>query len=91
MDPAKDLSDMGEPVIKHLQHLLMKDLTGYSDGYRQIPVAFQDGDGIVSYEPPNSNRVSVLMNAFFLWLYPSVTGYQPPYSSEEYLDKKFIL
>ncbi|WP_019413248.1 Fic family protein [Paenisporosarcina sp. TG20] len=88
LDPAKDFSDMSEPVLKHIQHLLMKDLTGHPDGYRRIAVVLLDGDGDVSYEPPNWNDVPDLMNAFFSWLYTSVTGHLNPYSSEEYHEKK---
>lgn len=79
---------MSETVLKKIQKLLMRNLTGHPDGYRLIPVALQDGDGEVSYQPPNFNEVPALMNAFFSWLYTSVTGLQNPYSSVENPEKK---
>jgi Fic family protein len=82
LDPSRDFSDMDEPIFKKMQQLLMKDLTGYPAGYRQIPVAIQDGDGKISYQPPAFNQVPPLMNAFFSWLYTSVTGCMNAYDSE---------
>lgn len=81
LDPNKDFSDMDEPVLKKIQHTLMNDLTGYPEGYRTIPVFLQDGDGQVSYQPPPSNEVARLMQAYFSWLYTSVTGYSNPYDT----------
>jgi Fic family protein len=88
LDPFKDFSDMNELIFKKLQQLLMKDLTGYPEGYRQIPVALQDGDGNISYQPPAFNQVPHLMNAFFSWLYTSVTGCMSAYDSEIIQEKK---
>ncbi|NOU84275.1 Fic family protein [Paenibacillus sp. LMG 31460] len=88
LDPFKDFSDMDELIFKKLQQLLMKDLTGYPEGYRQIPVALQDGDGNISYQPPAFNQVPHLMNAFFSWLYTSVTGCMSAYDSEIIQEKK---
>ncbi|WP_025689440.1 Fic family protein [Paenibacillus zanthoxyli] len=81
LDPNKDFSDMDEPVLKKIQHTLMNSLTGYPEGYRNIPVALQDGDGHVSYQPPAFNEVPSLMRAYFSWLYTSVTGYINPYET----------
>jgi Fic family protein len=81
LSPNKDFSDMDEPVLKKIQHTLMNDLTGYPEGYRNIPVALQDGDGHVSYQPPSFNEVPRLMRAYFSWLYTSVTGYTNPYET----------
>ncbi|MCG7378153.1 Fic family protein [Paenibacillus sp. ACRSA] len=81
LDPNKDFSDMDEPVLKKIQSTLMDDLTGYPEGYRSIPVALQDGDGHVSYQPPAFNEIPPLMRAFFSWLYTSVTGYENPYET----------
>ncbi|WP_246358817.1 Fic family protein [Paenibacillus phytorum] len=88
LDPFKDFSDMDELIFKKLQQLLMKDLTGYPEGYRQIPVALRDGDGNISYQPPAFNQVPHLMNAFFSWLYTSVTGCMSAYDSEIIQEKK---
>ncbi|MBD0383261.1 Fic family protein [Paenibacillus sedimenti] len=88
LNPSRDFSDMDEPILKKLQQLLMKDLTGYPEGYRQIPVALQDSDGIVSYQPPPFNQVPHLMNAFFSWLYTSVTGHIHAYDSKINQEKK---
>ncbi|MUT64869.1 Fic family protein [Paenibacillus sp. NEAU-GSW1] len=89
LDPNKDFSDMDEPVLKKIQYTLMNDLTGYPVGYRNIPVALQDGDGHVSYQPPAFNEVPRLMRAYFSWLYTSVTGYTNPYeTTNANLDKK---
>ncbi|MBD2870803.1 Fic family protein [Paenibacillus arenilitoris] len=83
LEPNKDFSDMDEPVLKKIQHTLMKDLTGYPDGYRNISVALQDGDGHISYQPPPFNEVPRLMQAYFSWLYTSVTGFANPYETEK--------
>ncbi|WP_281890293.1 Fic family protein [Paenibacillus sp. YYML68] len=81
LNPNKDFSDMDEPVLKKIQYILMNDLTGYPEGYRNIPVALQDGDGHISYQPPAFNEVPRLMRAYFSWLYTSVTGYTNPYDT----------
>jgi Fic family protein len=81
LNPNKDFSDMDEPVLIKIQHTLMNDLTGYPDGYRTIPVALQDSDGHVSYQPPAFNEVPRLMRAFFSWLFTSVTGHTNPYET----------
>ncbi|MNH96332.1 Fic/DOC family protein [compost metagenome] len=81
LNPNKDFSDMDEPVLKKLQYTLMNDLTGYPAGYRNIPVALQDSDGYVSYQPPASIEIPRLMRAYFSWLYTSVTGYTNPYET----------
>ncbi|AIQ11073.1 Fic family protein [Paenibacillus durus] len=81
LDPNKDFSDMDEPVLKKIQYTLMNGLTSYPEGYRNIPVALQDGDGHVSYQPPAFNEVPSLMRAYFSWLYTSVTGYMNPYET----------
>ncbi|MBD2847525.1 Fic family protein [Paenibacillus sp. IB182496] len=87
--PNRDISDMDEPVLKNIQSILMNDLTGYPEGYRTIPVALQDHDGHVSYQPPAFHEVPQLMQAYFTWLYTSVTGYQNPYeTSHANHDKK---
>lgn len=89
LEPKKDFSDMDEPVLKKIQHALMNDLTSYSNGYRSIPVALQDGDGNVSYQPPAFTEVPRLMSAYFSWLYTSVTGFASPYETEKAnLEKK---
>jgi Fic family protein len=88
LDPSRDFSDMDEPILKKIQQLLMKDLTGYPEGYRQIPVALQDSDGHISYQPPAFNQVPHLMNAFFSWMYTSVTGCMHAYDSEIKQEKK---
>lgn len=88
LKPEEDFSDIDEKVLKNIQQLLMKDLTSYPEGYRKIPVALQDGDGNVSYQPPNFNDVPKLMQAFFEWLFISVTGRENPYSSKEIPEKK---
>jgi Fic family protein len=79
--PNKDFSDMDEPILKQIQQTLMNNLTSYPEGYRKIPVALQDGDGHISYEPPAFNEVPRLMRAYFSWLYTSVTGYMNPYET----------
>jgi Fic family protein len=83
LDPNKDFSDMDEPVLKKIQHTLMNDLTGYPEGYRNIPVALQDGHGHVGYQPPAFNEIPRLMQAYFYWLYTSVTGFSNPYETEK--------
>lgn len=89
LNPNKDFSDMDEPELKKIQFTLMNELTGYPNGYRSIPVALQDGDGYVSYQPPAFNEVPRLMQAYFSWLYTSVTGYMSPYdTTNANLDKK---
>lgn len=88
LKPEADFSNIDENVLKKIQQLLMKDLTSYPKGYRKIPVALQDGDGNVSYQPPTFNDVPKLMQAFFEWLFTSVTGYENPYSSKEIAEKK---
>ncbi|MFC5700716.1 Fic family protein [Cohnella faecalis] len=89
LEPNKDFTDMDEPVLKKIQHTLMNDLTGYPEGYRNIPVALQDGDGHISYQPPAFNEVPRLMQAYFSWLYTSVTGFLNPYETEKVnLEKK---
>ncbi|WP_339251029.1 Fic family protein [Paenibacillus sp. FSL P2-0136] len=81
LNPTLDFSDMDESVLKKIQYILMKELTGYPEGYRNIPVALHDGDGHVSYQPPAFNEVPRLMQAYFAWLYTSVTGYSNPYDT----------
>ncbi|MFD2880656.1 hypothetical protein ACFTAO_39510 [Paenibacillus rhizoplanae] len=81
LNPTLDLSDMDESVLKKIQYILMKELTGYPEGYRNIPVALHDGDGHVSYQPPAFAEVPRLMQAYFAWLYTSVTGYSNPYDT----------
>ncbi|TXK76704.1 Fic family protein [Paenibacillus sp. N3.4] len=88
LDPYRDFSDMDEPVLKKIQQVLMKDLTGYPDGYRHIPVALHDGDGHVSYQPPAFSEVPYLMSAYFSWLYTSVTGCLNAYDSEVKHERK---
>jgi Fic family protein len=60
----------------------MNGLTHYPEGYRNIAVALQDGNGQVSYQPPASHEIPFLMKAYFDWLYTSVTGYANPYETE---------
>ncbi|MBP1994102.1 Fic family protein [Paenibacillus eucommiae] len=81
LNSNKDFSDMDEPILKKIQQTLMNNLTSYPEGYRNIPVALLDGDGHVSYQPPGSNEVPRLMQAYFSWLYTSVTGYTSPYET----------
>lgn len=81
LHPNKDFSDMDEPILKEIQQTLMNNLTSYPEGYRSIPVALQDGDGHISYQPPAFNEVPRLMRAYFSWLYTSVTGYMNPYET----------
>ncbi|TKH18969.1 Fic family protein [Bacillus wiedmannii] len=88
LKPEEVFSDMDETVLKQIQYLLMKDLTHHPEGYRRIPVALQDGDGNVSYQPPDFHQVPLYMNAFFEWLFTSVTGYEHPYSSDPVPEKK---
>lgn len=89
LDPNKNFSDMDEPVLKKIQHTLMNHLTGFPEGYRTIPVALQDGDGYVSYQPPAAHEVPRLMQAYFSWLFTSVTGYKNPYETDTiFTDKK---
>jgi Fic family protein len=89
LDPNNDFSDMDEPILKKIHYTLMNDLTGYPEGYRNIPVALHDGDGHVSYQPPAFNIVPRLMRAYFSWLYTSVTGYTNPYeTANANFDKK---
>lgn|GEM_PF-3564784 len=89
LEPNKDFSDMDEPVLKRIQSTLMNDLTRYPEGYRSIPVALQDGEGHVSYQPPAYNEIPRLMRAYFSWLYTSVTGFENPYETEKVnLEKK---
>lgn len=57
LNPTLDFSDMDESVLKKIQYILMKELTGYPKGYRNIPVALHDGDGHVSYQPPAFTEV----------------------------------
>lgn len=73
---------MDEPVLKKIQYTLMNGLTAYSEGYRNIPVALHDGDGHMSYQPPAANEIPRLMQAYFSWLFTSVTGYMSPYETE---------
>lgn len=89
LNPNRDFSDMDESVLKKIQHTLMNNLTGYPEGYRSISVALQDGGGHVSYQPPAANEVPRLMQAYFIWLYTSVTGYANPYETQTvHYDKK---
>lgn len=89
LNPNKDFSNIDEPVLKKIQITLMNGLTGYPEGYRNISVALQDGDGYVSYQPPAFNEVPRLMRAYFSWLYTSVTGYTNPYeTTNANFDKK---
>ncbi|MCE5173132.1 Fic family protein [Paenibacillus profundus] len=88
LDPNKDFSDMDEPVLKKIQQTLMQNLTGYPDGYRSIPVALQDSDGQVSYQPPACNEIPLLMRAYFSWLFTSVTGLSNPYETNVVSEKK---
>lgn len=88
LDPSKDFSDMDEPVLKKIQQTLMNHLTGYPEGYRNIPVVLQDGDGYISYQPPGADEVPRLMQAYFSWLFTSVTGLMNPYETEIHYDKK---
>jgi Fic family protein len=82
LEPDKDFNDMNEHVLVQIQETLMKDLTAYPSGYRQIPVNLKDGDGEVSYTPPSFTEVGSCMSAFFKWLYTSVTGKEHAYSEE---------
>jgi Fic family protein len=79
LNPNNAFTDMDEAVLKKVQKTLMNNLTNYPDGYRNIPVALQDGDGQISYQPPAFNEVPRLMYAYFEWLYTSVTGYDNVY------------
>ncbi|MDQ6422453.1 Fic family protein [Paenibacillus sp. LHD-117] len=89
LNPYNEFTDMDEAVLKKIQSILMNDLTGYPDGYRNIAVALQDGDGNVSYQPPAFHEVPRLMQAYFAWLYTSVTGLTNPYETEiVYHEKK---
>ncbi len=89
LDPGKDFFDMDEPVLKRIQQTLMNNLTGYPEGYRSIPVVLQDSDGRVSYQPPAANEVPRLMQAYFSWLFTSVTGFMSPYETDKmHNDKK---
>ncbi|MBO0603402.1 Fic family protein [Sporosarcina sp. E16_3] len=82
LNPRLDFSNIDEQVLKTIHELLMRDLTGHPNGYRQIPVTLQDGDGEVSYIPPSYLDVPPLMGAFFTWLYTSVTGHENPYDQQ---------
>lgn len=82
LNPRNDFSDMNEQVLRKIHTLLMLDLSGHPEGYRQIPVSLQDGNGNISYVPPSHAEVSLLMGAFFEWLYSSVTGRKNPYDEQ---------
>jgi Fic family protein len=82
LNPRQGFSNMDEQVLKHIQSLLMKDLTGHPDGYRLMPVPLQDGDGQVSYIPPAYREVPQLMGAFFNWMYTSMTGQKNQYDTQ---------
>jgi len=86
--PHSEFNDIDEQVLLTIHEFLMKDLTEHPNGYRQIPVSLQDGDGTVSYMPPAHNEVPELMGAFFKWLYSSVTGRSNPYDSQVDSSKK---
>lgn len=88
LEPDKNFSDMDEKVLAKIQHLLLRDLTHYPDGYRPIPFALEDGNGHVSYQPPEFNEVPELMQSFFNWLYTSVTGLEHSYATDIKLDRK---
>jgi len=90
LNPNESFSDMNESVFKKIQHILMNGLTGYPEGYRNIQVALQDGDGHVSYQPPAYNEVPRLMQAYFAWLYTSVTGFSNPYETEKMNPEKKV-
>lgn len=83
LSPENRFGDMDESVLIQIQETLMKDLTSYPPGYRQIPVYLKGESGEVSYTPPDSHELGVYMGAFFKWLYSSVTGYEHPYSHEK--------
>ncbi len=51
LEPDKDFNDMNEQVLLLIQEILMRDLTAYPPGYRQIPVYLKDDSGEVSYTP----------------------------------------
>jgi Fic family protein len=82
LEPDQNFKDMDEHVLVHIQETLMKDLTAYPPGYRQIPVYLKGEDGEVSYTPPPFTEVGTYMGAFFKWLYGSATGLEHPYSDE---------
>ncbi|MFZ3580053.1 Fic family protein, partial [Virgibacillus sp. DJP39] len=82
LNPLQNFSDMNEQVLKNTHELLMKDLTGHPDGYRLIPVSLEDGNGQTSYIPPAYIEVPNLMEAFFNWLYTSVTGHDNQYDQQ---------
>ncbi|WP_155837166.1 Fic family protein [Aneurinibacillus terranovensis] len=88
LQPENDFYDMDERTLIKLHTLLMQNLTNHPEGYRKIPVSLTDGNGNVSYVPPSSADIDAYMNAFFEWLYTSVTGYENPYSIEEDHSKK---
>lgn len=88
LEPNKDFSGMDESVLKQIQQTLMDNLTAYPKGYRNISVALHDGEGRVSYQPPAPNEVPRLMQAYFSWLYTSVTGYVSPYDTERVVYEK---
>lgn len=90
LNPNNDFSDMDEPILKRIQQTLMNNLTSYPEGYRNIPVALQDGDGHISYQPPAFNDVPRLMRAYFSWLYTSVTGYMNPYETKNAIPEKKV-
>jgi Fic family protein len=82
LEPDKHFNDMDEQVLVLIQEILMRDLTAYPPGYRQIPVHLKDESGEVSYTPPPFTEVGTYMGAFFKWLYTSVTGKEHPYSND---------
>ncbi|WP_339060330.1 Fic family protein [Tepidibacillus marianensis] len=90
LSPNKDFSQINENVLKQIQKTLLDNLTKYPSGYRTIPVTLQDGDGHTSYQPPAFNEVPNLMQAYFSWLYTSVTGYLNPFETNVVYHEKKI-
>lgn len=80
LEPHIHFHNMDEHVLKSIQDMLMKDLTAYPPGYRQIPVYLKGDDGSISYTPPAHTDVGAYMGAFFDWLFTSSTGFEHPYS-----------
>ncbi len=83
LNPNKDFSNMSEKVLIKIHSLLMNGISEHPEGYRTIRVSLRDGDGNISYMPPDQNEIGKYMSAFFNWLYTAVTGYENTYSDNQ--------
>ncbi|MGM9924728.1 MAG: Fic family protein [Bacillus sp. (in: firmicutes)] len=69
---------MNESVLLTIQQLLVQDTADCSDGYRDGPIAASEQNRLMHHEPTDAETISELMNAFFDWLFTSVTGVTNP-------------